>query len=70
MNLKTNEKILNQMYLSAYDLKELIPEVGIDRCRGYINEVIDEMEEKKLMIPRGKKKLALTSLMKKKFGWK
>ena len=68
--MKDKDEILNQMYITAYDLKTLVPELGIDRCRSYINEVRTEMEEKHYLVPRGKKKLALTSLVKRKFGWK
>lgn len=68
--MKTRQEIMEQLYMSASDLKTLIPELGIDRCRTYINNARTEMESLNYFVPRGKKKLALTSILKKKFGWK
>lgn len=68
--MKTKEEILNQMYMSAKDLKAMMPEIGIDSCRQYIAEARKEMEEKEYVVPQGKTKLALTKILKKRFGWK
>lgn len=66
--MKTKEEILNQTYLSATDLKILIPTLGINKCVKYIKEIRTEMEEKGYFIPETKPYLALTKLVKKKFG--
>ena len=67
--MKTKEEILNQTYLSATDLKILIPTLGINKCIKYIKETRVEMEEKGYFIPETKPYLALTKLVKKKFGF-
>lgn len=66
--LKSKEEILNQPYMSAFDLKTLMPTVGIDKCRNYIKEIRQEMKENNYIVPESKTKLALTKLVKKKFG--
>lgn len=65
---KTKDEILDQLYVSADDIKTLIPKLGINRCRSLIDEIQEEMKEKKLFVPDGKPKLASTKLLKKKFG--
>lgn len=62
------EEILNKPYMSAEDLKSLMPEIGIQKCREYIKDVREEMLNQKLTVPQGKTKLALTKLVRKKFG--
>lgn len=66
--MKTKEDILNQPYMCAEDLKILMPQIGIKKCREYIQEVRDIMVDKKLTLPMGRTQLALTKLVKKKFG--
>ena len=66
--MKTKEEILNQTYLSAADLKVLIPTLGVNKCVKYIKDIRVEMEEKGYFIPETKPYLALTKLVKKKFG--
>lgn len=68
--MKTKEEILNQMYMSANDLKMIMPELGIKTCRKYIDETRIEMASKGYCVPEGKTKLALTKELKKRFGWK
>lgn len=68
MNIKTKEEILEQTYMSAEDLKILIPSMGINNCTNFIKETIKEMQDKNYFIPRTKKYLALTKLVKKKLG--
>lgn len=63
------DKVLNQKYMSADDLKKIMPTMGIDRCRKYIKEIQNEMEEKGYFIPKTTPRLALTKLIKKKFGF-
>lgn len=65
---KTKEEILEQPYISPQDLKILIPTMGIDRCRNYIASIRAEMEQKGYYVPRTKPRLALTKMVKKKFG--
>ena len=66
--MKTKEEVLEQIYMSAKDLKILIPNLGVNKCVEYIKDVQEEMKEKNYFIPRTKEKLALTKLVKKKFG--
>ncbi len=66
--MKTKEEILDQLYISPSDLKILIPEIGIDRCRKYIKEFRDEMKAKGLFVPETKPRVALTKLVKEKLG--
>lgn len=66
--MKTKEEILNQSYITAQDLKLLIPELGINKCVDYIKQIRVEMENKGYFVPRGRQLLALTKLVRKKFG--
>lgn len=66
---KTNEEILEQLYISAYDLQKLIPGITYATALGYIKSIQEEMEKKKFSIPCGQTKLALTKLVRKKFGF-
>jgi len=66
--MKTKEEILNQSYITAQDLKLLIPELGINKCVDYIKQIRVEMETKGYFVPRGRQLLALTKLVRKKFG--
>ena len=66
--MKNKEEILNQSYITAKDLKILIPELGINRCVEYIKMIRNEMKEKGYVVPKSKEYLALTKLVRKKFG--
>lgn len=66
--MKSKEEILNQLYMTAEDLITLIPEIKYQRALDIINQVRNEMEEKKYFLPISRKKLALTKLVKKKMG--
>lgn len=66
--MKTKEEILNQLYLSPQDLKLLVPSLGLDLCRDFIDETRKEMQEKNYFVPMTKPKLALTKIVKKKLG--
>lgn len=66
--MKTKEQVLEQTYMSAYDLKIVIPELGINACTKFISEVQEEMKQKGYYIVPTKKKLALTSLVKERLG--
>lgn len=65
---KTNDEILKQYYLSAKDLTIIIPNLKIEKARVYINEIQSEMREKNIFVPESRPKVALTKLIKKKFG--
>lgn len=67
--MKTREEILNQDYMSAKDLKIIIPNLGVNKCVEYIRMIQGEMKEKGYFIPQTKEYLALTKLVKKKFGF-
>ena len=66
--MKTREDVLKQDYMSAKDLKIIIPSLGVNKCTKYIKEVQEEMKLKNLFIPETKEYLALTKLVRKKFG--
>lgn len=66
--MKTKEEVLEQTYISVEDLKVLIPEMGETNRTNFIKEVMEEMEQKNLFVPRTKKYLALTKLVRKKLG--
>jgi len=62
------EEILNQLYISPQDLKKLVPSLGIEVCRKFIDEARQEMAEKKYFVPQSKPKIALTKIVRKKIG--
>jgi len=66
--MKTKDEILNQLYISAQDLKILIPTMGIQNCVNVIKEIREEMKIKKIFVPQSKPLLAQTKLVRKKFG--
>lgn len=66
--MKSVEDILKQPYMSARDLKIIIPGLGINKCTEYIKKVQEEMKEKGFFVPETKEYLALTKLVRKKFG--
>lgn len=67
--MKTKEEVLNQMYMTAKDLKILIPTLGLEKCRKYIMEVQKEMKEKGYFVPESIPRLALTKFVKNKFNF-
>lgn len=66
--MKSKEKILEQLYISPQDLKLLVPTLGIELCRKFIDEARFEMENNGYFVPQTKPKLALTKIVKKKLG--
>lgn len=68
MEKKTIEDVLNQKYMSANDLKVVIPAIGINKAREYIVEIQAIMKEKGYYVPKCRTKIALTKLIIKKFG--
>lgn len=67
--MKTSDEVLSQMYMTAADLKILMPTVSIEKCRMYIEQIRTEMEQKNFFVPQTKPWLALTKLVRKKFGF-
>ena len=65
--MKTKGEILNQSYLNASELKLIIP-MSNGKALKYINEIRNEMKEKGLLVPETRPKIALTKIIKKKFG--
>ena len=66
--MKTKEEILEQTYMTAKDLKILIPNIGINQCRKYISEMIEEEEKKGFFIPKCKTLIIPTKVVRKKFN--
>ena len=66
--MKSNKEILDQIYISAEDLMQLIPGLKLYKARIYISEIIKEMEKQNMFIPKTKQRLASTKLIKKKLG--
>ena len=62
------KEILNQSYLTAKDLMIIIPKLSYVRALKYIDDFREEMKEKGYFVPEGRTKVALTKLVKKKFG--
>lgn len=66
--MKTVEEILKQPYLSAYDLQAIIPKCSYKRALQYIDDTREIMKQKGYFVPEGKMKIALTKIIKKRFG--
>lgn len=65
---KTSKEILEQSYITALDLQILIPDLGYHTALAYIKDMRREMKEKGYFVPGGRKYVALTKLVKKKYG--
>jgi len=63
------EEIKNKDYINANELMQIIPNLTYDNAIKYINEVREDMRNKGYCIPISRPKVALTKLVKKKFGW-
>ena len=68
--MKTKEEILNQMYITANDIKLLIPTLGINQCTQLIKDIRVEMKNQELYVPQSKPMLASTQIFKKMTGIK
>lgn len=64
----TTKEILEQQYLTAKDLMIIIPKLSYTRALKYIEDAREDMENKNYFVPEGKTKVALTKIIKKKFG--
>ena len=54
------EKILNQYYINAKELKELVPSLGINKCREIIKYARVQMENDGCFVINTKPLIALT----------
>ena len=63
--MKTKDEILNQPYLTARDLKQLIPTMGINKCIECIKVAREEMQSKGYYVPQTRPFVALTKIIKK-----
>ena len=70
MSDKTSKEILEQQYLSAYDLKKIIPNMSYSNALDYIKQIRTKMKEADYYVPKGKTKIALTWMIKKDLGIK
>ena len=68
MKDKNINQILEQQYLTAHDLMQIIPKISYVRALSYIDNARQEMEEKGYFVPEGRTKVALTKIIKKRFG--
>lgn len=68
MDKKVSE-ILEQQYLTANDLMKIIPKLSYQRALKYIENAREEMKQKNYFVPEGRTKVALTKIIKKKFGF-
>lgn len=66
---KTKEEILSQLYLSAYDLQILLPDLKYNSALKMIEHMIEIMKKEKKYVPPGQTKLALTSIVKRECGF-
>ena len=66
--MKTQDEILNQKYITAKDIQQIIPKLGYIKALEYIEDLREEMKMKNYFVPEGRTKVALTKLFKKKFG--
>ena len=65
-----SEEVLNSTYMSAKELRILMPQKGIDSCRKIILKVREIMKQKNQYCPEGKPYIALTSEVKLFLGIK
>lgn len=61
--------ILNQKYLTAKDLMMIIPKLSYKKALEYIDSARNEMSKKGYFLPDGRTKVALTKVIKQKFGF-
>ena len=65
---KTKGEVLEQTYLSAYDLQILIPTISYRNALNYIKEMQEKMTKQKYRVPPGQTKVALTWMIKEDLG--
>lgn len=64
-----NKKIVEQDYLTARDLMKIIPKLSYIKALEYIDNAREEMKNKGYFVPDGRTKVALTKIIRKKFGF-
>lgn len=64
--MKKEVDVFKQTYMSAEDLKVIIPTMGIKARSKFIQDIRKQMEEENYYIPAGRTKLALTKLIKER----
>ena len=67
--MSEEDKILSQYYLTAKDLMVIIPKLSYKRALQYIDDIRQEMKNEGYFVPEGRTKVALTKLIRKKFGF-
>lgn len=67
MEEKTKEEILDQIYITAKDLKTLIPTLGKAHCIEIVKELRNEMEKEGMYVPKTKPLLVNVKMFRKKF---
>lgn len=70
MSDKTAKEVLEQQYVSAYDIQVIIPTMSYANALDYIKRIRSKMEEAGYFIPKGRTLIALTYLVKKDLGIK
>ena len=63
------KKIIEQDYLTARDLMKIIPKLSYIKELKYIDNAREEMKNKGYFVPDGRTKVALTKIIRKKFGF-
>lgn len=59
-----------QLYVTAKDLQEMIPNLTYDNAIKYINQAREIMKERNYLIPIARPKVALKSIVLEMFGIK
>lgn len=70
MSSKTVKEVLEQQYVTAYDMQIINPKLTYQNALDYIKRIRKIMVDKNLFCPPGKSNLALTWLVKKDLGIK
>ena len=61
------KELLNSYYLSADDLMKILG-IGKSTAMKIVNEIKEKKKKKKYLIPKSRKKVVLTKLVKRKYG--
>lgn len=65
--MKTNKDILDQEYINAKELMQIMP-INYMTSLEYIKEAQEEMKSKGYLVPRARPIVALTKIIKRNFG--
>lgn len=66
---KTIDDVLNQTYMSAYDLQIIMPTLTYANALKYIKKAREVMKQKNLIVPIGQTKVALVKVVRDQFGF-